>query len=435
MDIRRQQQQQEHRSLTMSLVGGYALHLLVGVMRQIAPMILVCLAVGAALLSVPLGLSLSPALLVVASPVLALLLVACALLLWLRRLDEGWRSRVDWALRFVLPSSSFYSSSSSSSSVQDGSSAPESSILSRSLSYARSWVPSFLLSSVRTPSNPATATADLDNVHVTLPSTHSSTPLLLSNRTSIDRDRDRDRDSLYSNDRHPNSLPIEKAPPKVVFKSLNPVSDGPLLVLCNSLLNSKVRVQPTSPAHFKSFDQFQPQQKPSLHQHPSTATITSSSSSSTAAAKQNNMPSSKSQPSVRLGRMDSYPHNHTPSSSSSVVEFKVLTVWRKDVKDILMRREYARLFVEDLVAFVEYMHPLSNPSALRIEKLSTNPLYQGYHPSFSHRLIQEVQRIGGVRSIGVWCLSGVEGFYENLGFVKVREGTMGPWMVWGDELS
>ncbi|KAJ3234316.1 hypothetical protein HDU78_005898 [Chytriomyces hyalinus] len=413
MDIRRQQQQQEHRSLSMSLVGGYALHLLVGVMRQIAPMILVCLAVGAALLSVPLGLSLSPALLVVASPVLALLLVACALLLWLRRIDEGWRSRVDWALRFVLPSSSFYSSSSSSSSGQDGSSAPESSILSRSLSYARSWVPSFLLSSVTTPSNPATATADLDNVHVTLPSTHSSTPLLLSNRTSIDRDRDRDRDSLYSNDRHPNSLPIEKAPPKVVFKSLNPVSDGPLLVLCNSLLNSK---------------------KPSLHQHPSTASITSSSSSSAAAAKQNNVPSSKSQPSVRLGRMDSYPHNHTPSSSSAVVEFKVLTVWRKDVKDILMRREYARLFVEDLVAFVEYMHPLSNPSALRIEKLSTNPLYQGYHPSFSHRLIQEVQRIGGVRSIGVWCLSGVEGFYENLGFVKVREGTMGPWMVWGDEV-
>ncbi|KAJ3238408.1 hypothetical protein HDU81_007889 [Chytriomyces hyalinus] len=339
MDIRRQQQQQQHRSLSMSLVGGYALHLLVGVMRQIAPMILVCLAVGAALLSVPLG------------------------------LNEGWRSRVDWALRFVLPSSSFYSSSSSSSSVQDGSSAPESSILSRSLSYARSWVPSFLLSSVTTRSNPANATADLDNVHVTLPSTHSSTPLLLSNRTSIDRDRDRDRDSLYSNDRHPNSLPIEKAPPKVVFKSLNPVSDGPLLVLCNSLLNSKVRVQP--PAHFKSFDQFHNKQKPSLHQNPSTATVTSAPSSSTpttafpptptaAAAKQNNIPSTKSQPSVRLGRMDSYPHNHTPSSSSAVVEFKVLTVWRKDVKDILMRREYARLFVEDLVAFVEVNDPCRN---------------------------------------------------------------------------
>ncbi|TPX77083.1 hypothetical protein CcCBS67573_g01635 [Chytriomyces confervae] len=403
MDIRRQQQQQEHRSLSMSLVGGYALHLLVGVMRQIAPMILVCLAVGAALLSVPLGLSLSPALLVVASPVLALLLVACALLLWLRRIDEGWRSRVDWALRFVLPSSSFYSSSSSSS-VQDGSPAPESSILSRSLSYARSWVPSFLLSSVTTPSNPATATADLDNVHVTLPSTHSSTPLLLSNRTSIDRDRDRDRDSLYSNDRHPNSLPIEKAPPKVVFKSLNPVSDGPLLVLCNSLLNSKVRVQPTSPAHFKSFDQFQPQQKPSLHQHPSTASITSSSSSSTAAAKQNNVPSSKSQPSVRLGRMDSYPHNHTPSSSSSVVEFKVLTVWRKDVKDILMRREYARLFVEDLVAFVE-VNTMSVAKSCIYELINSQCLdITVYAPSFKsicspHRKIVNKSTIPRISSI------------------------------------
>ncbi|KAJ3406541.1 hypothetical protein HDU80_011039 [Chytriomyces hyalinus] len=373
MDIRRQQQQQEHRSLSMSLVGGYALHLLVGVMRQIAPMILVCLAVGAALLSVPLGLSLSPALLVVASPVLALLLVACALLLWLRRIDEGWRSRVDWALRFVLPSSSFYSSSSSSS-VQAGSSAPESSILSRSLSYARSWVPSFLLSSVTTPSNPATATADLDNVHVTLPSTHSSTPLLLSNRTSIDRDRDRDRDSLYSNDRHPNSLPIEKAPPKVVFKSLNPVSDGPLL-------------------------------KPSLHQHPSTASITSSSSSSTAAAKQNNVPSSKSQPSVRLGRMDSYPHNHTPSSSSSaVVEFKVLTVWRKDVKDILMRREYARLFVEDLVAFVE-VNTMSVAKSCIYELINSQCLdITVYAPSFKsicspHRKIVNKSTIPRISSI------------------------------------
>ncbi|KAJ3354085.1 hypothetical protein HDU83_005902 [Entophlyctis luteolus] len=121
---------------------------------------------------------------------------------------------------------------------------------------------------------------------------------------------------------------------------------------------------------------------------------------------------------VRLGRSDTFS-----------VEFKVLSVWRHEVKDLLVQRDFSRLSVRDLVAFVEYMHPIQSAEILRIEKLVTNP---AYHISqvglssdasvYSQQLIKEMQRFPKVTSIGVWCLNGAEEFYRSLGFAKARDG-------------
>ncbi|KAJ3135033.1 hypothetical protein HK100_003088 [Physocladia obscura] len=193
---------------------------------------------------------------------------------------------------------------------------------------------------------------------------------------------------------------VDLSQSKVVFKALNPATDAPLLALCSNLLKQNPTTFQSMPA--SSNPQQQLQQSTKL-------------------------------PLVRLGRSD-------PNG----LEYKVLSVWRKDAKQLLIRRDFSSLQLEHLVAFAEYMHPIDSPGTIRIEKLVTNPPYYqppqqqrplsaGSQPSplsFSHRLITEIQRLPNVQSIGVWCLTGVEPFYEALGFVQAKNGEKGPWMVW-----
>ncbi|KAI8611669.1 hypothetical protein BC830DRAFT_1171697 [Chytriomyces sp. MP71] len=396
----------------MGIVTAYGLSLVVQLVRTLVPVVAVVVSVSLLALAVPVGVTLSPALVVVASPVLALVLLALLLLLWLRSVDAGWRTRVDWMLGLVGLSSS--PSSASSSPVN--SSRP--SLYSNTLKYAVSWLPPFLR-----PSSSHHQPPLHHHQNNQASPTDSSTPLLQSERSSFDRD------SLASNDSRATitqqNASLHRIPPKVVFKSLNHALDAHLVALCNALL-ATTNVNSNNPKKQNSaVSNHKPQQPVRLGRLDShIVQIHSSSSSSSTSTRIPN-------PNMHQAQAPPQPP-HTASMAAA--EYKILTVWRKEVKDILLRREYARLFVEDLVAFVEYMHPTTNPSTLRIEKLATNPHYQGYVPSFSHRLIQELQRApGGVRSIGVWCLSGVEGFYENLGFVRRREGAMGPWMVWGED--
>ncbi|ORY49828.1 hypothetical protein BCR33DRAFT_713433 [Rhizoclosmatium globosum] len=329
---------------TRNLVGAYALSLLFSVLRRLVPIILVCAAAALAAAAVPLALSLSPALLFVASPLFAVGGAAALLVAALRNnFGETWRARVDHMLGFS----------------------------------AGSWIPSFLLGSSSNSSKPDPETVDLVAVR-----TGAESSAVSSTRNSFDTD------SLYSLD--DNSYKSASANPQYIKVVLN----IPLLNLCTHLYNSH---------------------KPPIPLPPSTSAPSSRSTLPLSIPYPPTLhPPTSDTPSVpvRLGRI----HSPSTNQSSNAIEFKVLTLWRRQVKDLLVAKDYTRLL------------PQTFPHAIRIEKLYTNPIYS--NQSFSARVVSELQRIKGVQSVGVWCLKSAQQFYEALGFRKAKEGKEGPWMVW-----
>ncbi|KAI9342634.1 hypothetical protein BDR26DRAFT_273036 [Obelidium mucronatum] len=361
-------------STSRSLVAAYSLRLLIGIVQRIAPLVLVACAVGLLLLTVPLSVAISPALFVVASPVIALLALFALILGLLRTsFGESWRKTVDW----LIPTQGLYA-------------------------YAKSWIPSFLLPK----QEPAISSSTLSNVEELESIHHDGSRIQSVNQPINSPHPHDDHQRMHQHQRQQQEPLLHNQPPKmrnvlqttppitnttrVIFKDLNPSTDAPLLSLCTSLYQSTI---------------------PGGNNNGNTNTNNTTNN--------NSPPPIPQRPLVRLGKSDAHG-----------IEFHVLSVWTRDAKEYLLAKEYSKLRGSDLVTFVEYMHPIQSPSTLRIEKLATNYLYQKQQPPFSQRVIQEMQGMAGVKSIGVWCLTGVESFYEALGFRRVRDGEKGPWMMW-----
>ncbi|KAJ3330100.1 hypothetical protein HDU76_006423 [Blyttiomyces sp. JEL0837] len=104
-------------------------------------------------------------------------------------------------------------------------------------------------------------------------------------------------------------------------------------------------------------------------------------------------------PRVRVGR-----------SRDSKVDYQVLAMLRRDTdpQDPL---------IDDVVAFVEFFHPASDPRHLRIEKLLVASTYENL--GLGKRLVLELHRRPRVETIEVWSLWHAEPFYRALGYEDV----------------
>ncbi|KAJ3392197.1 hypothetical protein HDU84_004689 [Entophlyctis sp. JEL0112] len=343
--------------------------------RRLIPVVLGLAGVSLLALAVPVALAVSPAVLAALSPVAILIAAAVILLFAMRaRLSPGsMASRAVDGFASLLPGGVF------SRSTHQLAPRSASSYYSRAREYAVSWIPSFLRGNKRSEDVTADSSRFAEE-GIAPPSDFGDSAAQQSQHQPPQQWQEYERvrppkDTATSPESRnatiatplPSSVPVNF---KTVFKVLDSSSDAQLLAICTSLFHS-------------------------TSGRPVSAKI-----------------------GVRLGRSDTFS-----------VEFKVLSVWRHEVKDLLVQRDFSRLSVRDLVAFVEYMHPIQSAEILRIEKLVTNP---AYHISqvglssdasvYSQQLIKEMQRFPKVTSIGVWCLNGAEEFYRSLGFAKARDG-------------
>ncbi|KAI8817076.1 uncharacterized protein EV422DRAFT_264047 [Fimicolochytrium jonesii] len=96
----------------------------------------------------------------------------------------------------------------------------------------------------------------------------------------------------------------------------------------------------------------------------------------------------------------------------------ILSYWRAETG---RNRDSANLGTRDLVGFIEYFHPLTDPTHICIDKLYVNNLYEGR--GFSRRLIQELHRLPRIQTVQVWSLWHTEGFYKEHGYVDVPDAS------------
>ncbi|KAJ3115553.1 hypothetical protein HDU96_000434 [Phlyctochytrium bullatum] len=106
------------------------------------------------------------------------------------------------------------------------------------------------------------------------------------------------------------------------------------------------------------------------------------------------------------------------------VDCGVLVAIRRDADPLDMT-------MDDLVAFVEFVHVANDFRHLRIEKLLVSVPYANL--GFGRRLLRELHRQKRVESVEVWSLWHAEPFYRGLGYGDVRHPATGERVVaeWG----